>query len=67
MAWETRVQSQVELYQRLKKWYLISPCLFLSIIKHVSRVKWKVVTPLHIGVMAIEKGTFGSPSGVLVV
>ena len=26
MAWETRVQSQVESYQRLKKWYLMLPC-----------------------------------------
>ena len=27
-------------YQRLKKWYLISLCLTLSIIRYVSRVKW---------------------------
>ena len=33
------VQSQVESYQRLKKWYLIPPCLTLSIIKYGSRVK----------------------------
>ena len=31
---------QVELYQRLKKWYLMLPCLTLCIIRHVSRVKW---------------------------
>ena len=30
------VQSQVKSYQKLKKWYLISPCLTLSIIKYVS-------------------------------
>ena len=30
---ETRVQSQVESYQRLKKWYLMPPCLTLSIIR----------------------------------
>ena len=30
---ETDVQSQVESYQRLKKWYLMSPCLILSIIR----------------------------------
>ena len=30
---------QVESYQRLKKWYLIPPCLTLSIIKYRSRVK----------------------------
>ena len=40
MGWETAVQSQVKSYQRLKKWYLISPCLTLSIIWYVSRVKW---------------------------
>ena len=40
MARETWVQSQVESYQRLKKWYLIPPCLTLSIIKYGSRVKW---------------------------
>ena len=40
MARETGVQSQVESYQRLKKWYLIPPCLTLSIIRYVSRVKW---------------------------
>ena len=40
MARETGVQSQVESYQRLKKCYLIPPCLTLSIIRYVSRVKW---------------------------
>ena len=34
------VQSQVESYQRLKKWYLTPPCLTLSIIRYVTRVKW---------------------------
>ena len=33
-------QSQVESYQRLKKWYLMIPCLALSIIRYGSRVKW---------------------------
>ena len=28
---ETGVQSQVKSYQRLKKWYLMLPCLALSI------------------------------------
>ena len=37
---ETWVQSQVESYQRLKKWYLIPPCLTLSNVQYVSRVKW---------------------------
>ena len=33
MAWEIWFQSQVESYQRLKKWYLMPPCLTLSIIR----------------------------------
>ena len=38
---ETRVQTQVESYQSLKKkWYLIVPCLTLSTIRWGSRVKW---------------------------
>ena len=41
MVRQTRVQSQIESYQRLKKWYLIPPCLTLSIIKYGSRVKWR--------------------------
>ena len=40
MARETWVQSQLESYQRLKKWYLMLPCLTLSIIRCGSRVKW---------------------------
>ena len=40
MARETWVQSQVESYQRLKKWYLMPPCLTLSILRYGSRVKW---------------------------
>ena len=40
VVWETRVQSQIASYQRLKKWYLIPPCLTLSNIRYVSRVKW---------------------------
>ena len=40
MARETWVQSQVKSYQRLKKWYLMPPCLTLSIIRYGSRVKW---------------------------
>ena len=67
MVRETGVQSQVESYQRLKKWYLMPPCLTLSIIRYASRVKWGnpgngVVPSLHHGVVAIEKGAFESPS-----
>ena len=40
MAQETLVQSQVESYQRLKKWYLMPPCLAFSIIWYWSSVKW---------------------------
>ena len=40
MALDTEVQSQVKSYQRLKKWYLMPPCLGHSIIRYVSRVKW---------------------------
>ena len=40
IARETRVQPPVESYQRLKKWYLICPCLTLNIIRYISRVKW---------------------------
>ena len=36
----TEVQSQVESYQRLKKWYLMPPWLKLSILRCGSRVKW---------------------------
>ena len=40
MSRDTWVQSQVESYQRFKKWYLMPPCLKLSIIRFGSRVKW---------------------------
>ena len=39
MVRETWVQSRVKSYQRLK-WYLIPPCLTLSNIRYVLRVKW---------------------------
>ena len=41
MARDTRVQSQVESFHRFKKWYLMSSCLTLNIIRYVSRVKWR--------------------------
>ena len=40
MVRETWVQSQVASYQRLLKWYLIPPCLTVSNIRYVSKVKW---------------------------
>ena len=38
-ARETRVQSQIESYQILKKWYSMPPCLILSFIWYRSRIK----------------------------
>ncbi len=54
--------------QMTQIWYLMPPCLTLSIIWYRSRVKWSnsgkgVAPPLHIGVVAIEKGAFGSLTG----
>ena len=40
MVQETGVQSQVESYQRLKKWCLMPPHLTLSIIRYGSWLKW---------------------------
>ena len=39
MDQETCVQSQVTSYQRLLKWYFIPPCLTLSNIRYISKVK----------------------------
>ena len=66
MVRETGVQSQVESYQRLKKWYLMLPCLTLSIIRYGSNVKWNnpgngVAPSLYFSVVAIEKGASESP------
>ena len=52
MARETWVQSQAKSYQRLKKWFLMPPCLTLSIIRYWSRVKRS--NP--------EKGVMSSPT-----
>ena len=40
MVRETLIQSQIGSYKRLLKWYLIPPCLTLSNIRYISRVKW---------------------------
>ena len=40
MVRETWVQSQVASYLRLLKWFLIPPCLTISNLRYVSRVKW---------------------------
>ena len=67
MAWKTRVQYQIGSYQRLKKWYLLPPCLTLSIIGYRLRVSGTIERQelhplLHVGIVAIEKGDFSSPS-----
>ena len=67
MAQETWIQSQVETYQRFKKWYLMLPCRTFSIIRYGSRVSRVIqgkeyCPPLHLGVVAIEKEAFGSPT-----
>ena len=64
---ETRVQSRVESYQRLKMWYLMPRCLTHSCRIKGSSVKLSnagkgVVLPLHLGVVAIKNGALGSPS-----
>ena len=57
MIWETRVQSQVEAYQRLKKknstW-----CLLAQHYKVWSNPGKGVVPSLDLSVVAIEKGAF---------
>ena len=40
MARETGVQSQVDSYQRLKKWYLILLCITLSIIRYLFQFQF---------------------------
>ena len=40
MVRETGVQSLVESYQRLKKWYTIPPYLTFTIKRCISREKW---------------------------
>ena len=67
MARETRVQSQVASYQRLKK--MVLDISLLNTQHYKVHIKGKVEqsegrssAPLHIGVVAIEKGAFWSPS-----
>ena len=70
MIRETGVQSKVESYQSLKKWYLKPFYLLLSIVRYGSRVKWRnpvkrvesSFPPLHLGVVGIKKAAFGSPT-----
>ena len=68
MVWETGIQSQVESYQRLKKMVLDSTLLNTQHYKVRIKGKvqqsreWSSTLPLYLVVVAIEKGTFGSPS-----
>ena len=52
---------------KTQKMVLDATCLILSIIRYESRVKWnnpgkEYRPPLHFGVVANEKGAFGSTS-----
>ena len=68
MVRETRVQSQVKSYQRLKK--MVRDAALLNPQHYKLWIKGKVnqfqgmeqLPPLHLGVVAIKKGALGSPS-----
>ena len=68
MSWETWVQSQVESTTKTQKMVLDAALLHTQHYK--VRIKGKVEqsrerscnSPLHVGVVAIEKVAFGSPS-----
>ena len=64
MVQDTRVQSKVKSYQRFKK--IVLDTSLLKIIKYGSKVsgafqgkEWRF--PLHLGIVAMEKGAFVSP------
>ena len=66
MALETRCSIPGRVIPKIQKKYLMPPCLTVSIIRYRSRVKWSnpgngVVPSLNLGVVANEKGAFGSP------
>ena len=67
MVRKTGLQSQAESYKKLKIWYLMPHCLTLNIIKYRSKVSGAIQRkelhhPLHLGVVAIEKGALVSLS-----
>ena len=62
IARETLGSIQVELHLRLKKWYLLPPCLTLNIIGYGSNVRWCYPGNGVAPSLAIEKGAFGSPA-----
>ena len=47
---------------KIQKCYLIPPCLTLSTVRYISRVKWSNPWKIHLGIVAIENGAFGSLS-----
>ncbi len=57
----------VQVIPKTQKWYLMPPCLTLSIIRYGQilkgkRNKTKLSISVFVSVVAIEKGAFGSPS-----
>ena len=65
MVWETWVQSQVESYKRLKKMVLDTSLQYKVCIKgkvEQSRERSSALPYTYLGVVAIEKGAFWSPS-----
>ena len=64
MVRENGLQSQVESYQKLKKWYLMPTCLTLSIIRYGTRVKWS--NPVNgVAPSSTPRGNFWSPSSTV--
>ena len=69
MDQQTGVQFQVESYKKKKKKKVLDATL-LNTQHYKVRIKdkvepsreWSSTLPLHLGVVAIEKGAFGSPS-----
>ena len=65
--WKKSILSACSHTKYSKKWYLMLPCLALSIIWYGLWVSGAIqgnelCSSLHFGVVAIEKGAFGSPS-----
>ena len=62
--------GQVESYQNLKIWFLLLPCLTLSIVRYRSRVSRAIqgkelCLSLFLSVVAIEKEAYESPSTIV--
>ena len=66
MAQDTGVESLVEAYQKLKKWYLIPPLLntqhYYVFIKGKVEQGKESHSSWQLGVVGIKKGAFESPS-----